>query len=37
MHITGIFKLGSILIKLLSSTKYLHYIIFECEKDMIKG
>ena len=37
MHIIGIFKLGSILIKRLQSSKYLYHIIIKREKDTIKS
>ena len=37
MHITAMLKLGSTLIKLLLSSKYLYHILIKCKKDMIKG
>ena len=37
MHIIGIFKLGSTLIKLFLSRRYLYYIFIKCEKEIIKG
>ena len=36
MHVTGIFELGLILIKLILSTKFVYSIFIKREKDTIK-
>ena len=36
MPLIGVFKLSSILIKLLYSSKYLFYILIKCEKSIIQ-
>ena len=37
MHITGKLVLGSTIIELLQSSKYLYHTLIKCQKDIING